>query len=277
MVQIITDSSSLYTREEGEKIGLISIPLCVSIGEKHVRDLQMPMEEFIADIRNGEIPTSSQPPIGDVVEAFESCKGKQIINLSMADGLSGTYQTACAARAMVENQDDITVINCRTLCGPHRYLVECAVQMAQEGRSAEEIIRMVEEKMQRTKSYLIPQDFDFLRRGGRLSPTVALVGSLLNLKPILTPSAGSTSLDKFGVGRTMNSAAKTVFRQMKKDGVDSGHILYIVHGDAPEDAMRIQKMALAEFPGIDVRIHLLSHVFITQGGPGCVALQWIRK
>ncbi len=277
MVQIITDSSSLYTREEGEKIGLISIPLCVSIGEKHVRDLQMPMEEFIADIRNGEIPTSSQPPIGDVVEAFESCKGKQIINLSMADGLSGTYQTACAARAMVENQDDITVINCRTLCGPHRYLVECAVQMAQEGRSAEEIIRMVEEKMQRTKSYLIPQDFDFLRRGGRLSPTVAFVGSLLNLKPILTPSAGCTSLDKFGVGRTMNSAAKTVFRQMKKDGVDSGHILYIVHGDVPEDAMRIQKIALAEFPGIDVRIHLLSHVFITQGGPGCVALQWIRK
>lgn len=277
MVQIITDSSSLYTREEGEKLGVISIPLCVSIGEKHVRDLEIPVQEFIADIRAGGIPTSSQPPIGDVIEAYESCKGASIINLSMADGLSGTYQTACSARTMVENQEDITVINCRTLCGPHRYLVECAVSMAREGKSAEEIIAMVEEKKKDTKSYLIPQDFDYLKRGGRLSPTVAAVGSLLNLKPILTPNESCTSLDKFGVGRTMNGAAKSVFKQMKKDGVGDQHILYIVHGNAPEDAERIAEMAEKEFPGIDVRIHLLSTVFITQGGPGCVAIQSIRK
>lgn len=158
MVRIITDSSSLYTREEGEKIGVISIPLCVSIGEKNFRDLEVPIGEFIAEIKSGKIPFSSQPPIGDVAAAYHDCKGAKIINLSMADGLSGTYQTACSAREMAENKEDITVINTKTLCGPHRYLVECAAGMAQEGREAGEIIDRIEEKIKHSKSYLIPQD-----------------------------------------------------------------------------------------------------------------------
>lgn len=277
MVQIITDSSSLYTKEEGEKLGICSIPLCVNIGEKNFRDLEIPVEEFIAIIGTGEIPYSSQPPLGEVVEAYEHYRGKEIINISMADGLSGTYQTAVGAREMVENQEDITVINSRTLCGPHRYLVECAAAMAREGRGKEEILSMLEEKMKHTKSFLIPQDFDYLRRGGRLSPTVAFVGSLLNLKPILTPSEDATRLDKFGVGRTMKSAVKAVFRYLRSEKVGEGDILYLVHGDALEDALQIREMAEKEFPGIDVRIHLLSHVFITHGGPGCIALQYIRK
>lgn len=135
MVQIITDSSSLYTKEEGQKLGICAIPLCVSIGGKNFRDLEIPVEEFIADIDAGNIPFSSQPPLGDVVEAYETYRGKEMINISMADGLSGTYQTAVSARDMADNQKDITVINSRTLCGPHRYLVECAAAMAREDKT----------------------------------------------------------------------------------------------------------------------------------------------
>lgn len=277
MVQLITDSSSLYTEKEGKSLDVISIPLCVNIGEKNFRDLEIPVKEFIADIGTGKIPSSSQPPLGDVVSAYERCQGSEIINISMADGLSGTYQTACSAKEMVDHSEEITVVNTRTLCGPHRYLVECAAAMVKAGGTKDEILHMLEEKMAHTKSYLIPQDFDYLRRGGRLSPTVAFVGSLLNLKPILILRKDGKSLDKFGMGRTMKGAAKAVFRQMKQDNVGKDDILYIVHGDALDDALQIQKMAETEFPGIDIRIHLLSHVFITHGGPGCIALQHIRK
>lgn len=277
MVRIITDSSSLYTGEEGKKLGVISIPLCISIGQRNFRDLEIPTEEFVAEIQAGSIPISSQPPIGDVLEAYENIKGFKVINISLADGLSGTYQTACTAREMSKNRDDITVLNTKTLCGPHRYLVECAAAMVKEGKNETEIIRTLEEKIQHTKSFLIPQDFDFLRRGGRLSPTAAFVGSLLDIKPILILNKSGTSLDKFGMARTMKGAAKTIFKQMKKDHVGCEHILYIVHGAVPETAKQIKEMAEEEFPGIDVRIHLLSHVFITHGGPGCVALQYIRK
>lgn len=277
MVQIITDSSSLYTEEEGKKIGIISIPLCVSIGTKNFRDLELPVPPFIDEIKNGKIPFSSQPPIGDVVAAYQCCAGMKIINLCMADGLSGTYQTACSAREMAKNKEDITVINTRTLCGPHRYLVESAAKMAREGKDDQEIVGVIEEKMKYSKSYLIPQDFDFLQRGGRLSPAFARIGSLLNLKPVVTPNKEGSRLDKFGVGRTMKGAAKAVFRQMKKDGVGKDDILYISHGGVPDDARQVKELAEKEFPETEIQVYPLSHVFITQGGPGCIALQYIRK
>lgn len=140
MVRIITDSSSLYTIEEGRKIGIELVPLCVSIGDCHERDLQMDMTEFYKKIAEGQIPTSSQPPIGEVVDAYEACAGDKVINTSMADGLSGTYQSACSAREMAKNKEDITVFNSGTLCGPHRYMVEQAQKMAKEGKDEMEIL-----------------------------------------------------------------------------------------------------------------------------------------
>lgn len=277
MVQIITDSSCLYTEEEGKKIGIISIPLCVSIGAENFRDLEIPVAQFIDEIKSGKIPFSSQPPIGDVAAAYQRCTGMKIINLCMADGLSGTYQTACSAREMAENKEDITVINTKTLCGPHRYLVEYAAKMAREGKEAQEIVRVIKEKMKYSKSYLVPQDFDFLQRGGRLSPAFARIGSLLNLKPIVTLNEERSRLDKFGVGRTMKGAAKTVFRQMKKDNVGKDDILFISHGGVPDDARQIKELAQKEFPETEIQVYLLSHAFITQGGPGCIAIQYIRK
>ena len=91
MLQIVTDSSTMYTIEEGRTKGFEAVPLCVSIGNMEGRDLQVDMSEFYERISKGEIPRSSQPPIGDVVEIYEKYKDDEIINISMADGLSGTY------------------------------------------------------------------------------------------------------------------------------------------------------------------------------------------
>ncbi len=104
MVQIITDSSTLYTADEARRAGFEAVPLCVHIGETEGRDLQMDMKEYYEKIRQGQVPRSSQPPIGDVVEAYESYPEKDIINIAMADGLSGTYQSACSAGRMAKNR-----------------------------------------------------------------------------------------------------------------------------------------------------------------------------
>ena len=107
MVQIITDSSVLYTPEEAKKLGFEVMPLCVTIGDLEGRDLLVNMDEFYGRIAKGEIPMSSQPPIGEVVEMYEKYADCEIINLAMADGLSGTYQSACGARGMVDNEEKI--------------------------------------------------------------------------------------------------------------------------------------------------------------------------
>ena len=140
MVQIITDTSTLFTPEEGKKMGVEVLPLCVSIGELEGRDLAINVDDFYSRIASGQLPQSSQPPVGEVIDAYEKHKGYEIINIAMADGLSGTYQSACGAKEMAENRDDITVINTKTLCGPHRYIVEKAQEMKEAGATAAEII-----------------------------------------------------------------------------------------------------------------------------------------
>ena len=238
MVQIITDSSTLYTADEAKALGFESVPLCVNIGDFEGRDLLIDMDDYYDRIRKGGIPKSSQPPIGDVFDVYEKYQDCEIINISMADGLSGTYQSACSAKEMLEDSSKVTVVNSKTLCGPHRYMVEKAQQMKEAGYSAKEILDWLEHIKERTESFLIPQDFDFLRRGGRLTPVAAALGSVLKLKPIMTLTEDCKRLDKFAVKRTMKSAVDTVINHLKTRNLDSRHILYISHADALEDAKK---------------------------------------
>lgn len=277
MIQIITDSSSLYTPSEARQAGFESVPLCVSIGDSHERDLLLDMEEYYRKIEQGLLPTSSQPPLGDVIEAFEAYAGSSIINISMADGLSGTYQTACGAREMVKNKDQITVFNSRTLCGPHRYMVTQAQKMKEDGCSFQEILDWLERAARNTESFLIPQDFSFLKRGGRLTPLAAATGIVLKLKPIMKLTEDGMRLDKFGVKRTMISAAQSIIEYLREKELGSQHILYISHANALEDAQKMKALFEQAFPGLEVVILELSAVFVAQGGPRCVAIQYIKR
>ncbi len=277
MVKIITDSSTLYTIEEGSKAGIEAIPLCVSIGDWHGRDLQMDMGEFYGQIQAGKIPTSSQPPIGDVLDVYEKYSGQKMINISMADGLSGTYQSALGAREMADNKEDITVFNSRTLCGPHRYMTDQARKMAEEGKSGEEILGWLETAAGKTESFLIPQDFVFLRRGGRLTPVAAAIGGLLKLKPILHLTQDGKKLDKFSVKRTMSSAVGSILKHVHGKQLGAGHLMYIAHADAPGEADGIKRIFAEAFPELEIQILELSPAFVTQGGPQCVAIQYIER
>ena len=277
MVQIVTDSSVLYTEEEAKAAGFDVVPLCVSVGDMDGRDLQINMEEFYGRIGKGEIPRSSQPPIGDVVEVYEKYQDADVLNICVADGLSGTYHGALSARDMVENRDRITVFNSRTLCGPHRYMVEKAQKMKEEGTGIPEILEWLKSAAEKTESFLIPQDFGFLKRGGRLTPVAAALGSVLKLKPVMRLTEDGTRLDKFFVKRTMSAAVSGIMDHMKKKGIDGRYLLYIVHAAAPKEAGAIREMIEAEFKGIQIQMMDLSPVFVAQGGPGCVAIQYIER
>lgn len=277
MIQIITDSSTLYTEEEARAIGIEAVPLCVSIGDYEGRDLKVDMEMYYNRIRSGQHPKSSQPPIGDVLEVFEKYPDSDIINISMADGLSGTYQSACSAKMMAENESRITVFNTKTLCGPHRYMVQMAQKMNERGCSKKEILDWLEEKANKTESFLIPQDFEFLKRGGRLTPVAAALGGVLKLKPVMKLTEDGTKLDKFSVKRTMSGAVKSVTDYLKEKDLGADHIAYVAHADAKKDAEFIKETLQNLFVDLEIKICELSPVFVAQGGPQCIAIQYIER
>jgi len=163
MVRIITDSSTLYSVKQGEALGIDVSMLSVTINNKTYREFEeINTKDFIDIINQGHIPTSSQPSIGEVLELYNKYPQDDLLNVTIADGLSGTYQTALSAAEMAHRPERITVFNSRTLCGPHRYLVNKALELAKGGKAVKAIVAELEKLIATSKSFLIPQDFDYL-------------------------------------------------------------------------------------------------------------------
>ena len=277
MIRILSDTSTLYSTAQAVEAGFEVSPLSVTIGGASYREFdEISSDEFVALIRKGNMPTSSQPAVGAVAALYEKYQGDEIINIAMADGLSGTYSSAVAAAQMSADQDNITVINSRTLCGPHRHLVETAVKMVSEGKTAAEIIEYTEKLMDTGKSFLMPADFGYLRRGGRLSHLVSYVGQAIKLAPILTQTEDGRQLTMSSVKRGFAQAIQHVAKELKDHGVGKNWRIYITHAAAPELAEKAKEILQKAFPESIFEIYLLSPAFITQGGPECVAVQVIK-
>ena len=277
MVRIVSDTSTLYSTAQAREAGFAVAPLSVTIAGKSYREFdEISSEEFVEIIRQGHMPTSSQPAIGEVVDMYNRFAGDEIINVSMALGLSGTYTSAVAAAQMCDHADQISVINTRTLCGPHRYMVQQAVRWAEEGQSREEILEKLNVLMDSAKSFLVPADFDYLRRGGRLSPLVSYVGKAANLTPIMTQTENGERLTVAGIRRGYSHAVKYIAEQLVKAGVGKGWQVQISHAGAMDKAELALKALKTAMPEAEYHIYPLSPAFITQGGPGCVAVQYNR-
>ena len=277
MVRIVSDTSTLYSTRQAREAGFAVSPLSVTIAGKSYREFdEISSDDFVAIIREGHMPTSSQPAIGEVSALYEELAGEQILNIAMAQGLSGTYMSAVAAADLCENADQITVLNSRTLCGPHRYMVEKAVEMARDGATLEELLAWLNRRMDSAKSFLIPADFDYLRRGGRLSPLVSHVGKMAGLSPVMTQTDDGTRLTVAGIRRGFKHAVKYCVEYLQKQNVGKGWKVYISHAAAPEKAETAKAMLQAVMPDAEYEIVPLSPAFITQGGPGCMAIQYVE-
>lgn len=278
MVRIVSDTSTLYSSQQAQQAGFAVSPLSVTIGGKSYREFdEISSERFVAIIKEGNMPTSSQPAVGEVAAMYELYPEDDILNITMAQGLSGTYNGAVAAAELSDNPERITVLNSRTLCGPHRYLVERAVELANDGLSKQAIVERMEQLIATNKSYLLPADFAYLRRGGRLSPLVSYVGQAVQFAPVLTQTEDTKQLTIAGVRRSFKHGIQYVAKAMAERGVGEGWRVYISHADAMKKAEQALEILKEYVPNAAFDILPLSPAFITQGGPGCVAVQYIKE
>ena len=138
-MKIITNTASLFTQEEGRQLGISIIPVTVSLGGKSLRDyIDISPDEYVKLLHGDEIPVSSQPSVGDMMDQLENID-EEAIMLTVADGLSGEYSTAMGLRSSLPNKDNIYIINSRSLAGPLRYMARKAAKLKDQGLSAAEI------------------------------------------------------------------------------------------------------------------------------------------
>lgn len=276
-MKIIADSATLFSPQEGAELGITVIPVCVSINNETYKDYEeISSETFLQLIKNGGVPTSSQPAIGDILDVLEEYPDDTLF-LTVGDGLSGAYQTAMGARGFMENAEHIHIINSKTLAGPLRYLAKKAVALKQQGLDLQSIKSTLQDCIESSLSFVIPEDFEFLKRSGRLTAITAKIGGALKLLPVLTQTEDKTRITPIAVKRSWKTAVDTIIQRLHDKGIDENYLISICHAGTPEKAATVLRQIKEKFQQTELEILELSPALITHGGPGCIVVQAIKK
>ena len=201
----------------------------------------------------------------------------EILLLAVGDGLSGGYQTALGARNLVSDPERIHVINSKTLAGPLRYLAKKAVLLKEEGFEIQDIKAALEKSIESSVSFVIPEDFEFLKRSGRLTTIAAKVGGALKLLPVLTQTADKTRIKPVTIKRSWTAAVDTIIQRLVEIGVDHEYLISVSHAGTSDRAFSVSQQIKAIFSESEIEILDLSPALMTHGGPGCIVVQAIRK
>ncbi|MGB8955481.1 MAG: DegV family protein [Tumebacillaceae bacterium] len=272
-IAIVTDSTAYLPQDTIHKYDITVIPLAVNFGQESYKEgVEIVADQFFARLASEKaLPTTSQPAVGEVVQAFERLAEthESIIGIFLSEGLSGTANSAETAARMVGG--DISVIDSKMTAAGQAHLVLTACKMREEGASKEAIVDRLMEIRHDLEAFFIVDSLEHLHRGGRVSGISAMVGSLLQVKPILTVNDGKLELhEKI---RTRKKAIARVF-ELVRASKDAGQPLEInvVYTDNREDALALLEQTKAEFPNATVNISQLGPVVGTHVGPGLLAL-----
>lgn len=276
-MKIIADTPTLYSPEEGRELGLIIIPACTIIEGKSYRDYEdISCEEFLNKIKSGLIATTSQPAIGDILDVYEK-NDEELLVLPIGDGLSGTYQNMVGAKNLIDNNEHIHVIDTKTLAGAQRYLVQKAKKLFEEGKDIYKIKCELQESIDTSVSFVIPTDFDFLKRSGRLTPLAAKLSAAIKIVPVMTQTKDKKRITLFVIKRSKRKAVDSIINHLKDLGVNESYIISVSHGGVEEEAKSVLRQIQEEFPQTDIELFSLIPSLVTHGGPGCIVIQAIRK
>lgn len=201
-IKIVTDSSVQLTPAEIEKNDITIIPLTVEInGENFIDGETITREELVEELKKGNKPKTSQPPIGLFVDTFDRLgkDGSEVVAIMLSDVLSGTYQTAVSAAEM--SKTNVTVINSKSTDRGEAFQVLAAAKDAQEGKSIEEIQKHCEDILERTTVDVLVDNLDNILSGGRLGKMASMLTKLINLKVVVRLREDSLDVVKKGRSR----------------------------------------------------------------------------
>lgn len=277
---IVTDSTSYLTDEERENLGIYRVPLNVIFGEEAYAELEeLSVEQFYEKVKNSpELPKTSQPSAGTFAELFETLKEKgfeAVVVFTLSSEISGTFQSAKQGADMVDGID-IKVFDSEISCIAQGFYVLEAARMAQEGATASEIVARAEEiRKNGVKAYFMVDDLSHLRRGGRLGATQFFVGSLLQVKPVLS-FENKRIVPKEKI-RTKKKALRQILNWFDEDAQKGDRLVAgVIHANRKDDAEKMAQDIRDRYSNVEVRVSFFGPVIATHVGEGTLGLTWYR-
>ncbi len=278
-VAIITDSNSGITQEEGKQLGIRIVPMPFMInGEEYLEDITLTQQEFYAKLGEGSDISTSQPSPESIMALWDEVLEEydEIVHIPMSSGLSGSCQTAMM---LAEDYDGkVEVVNNQRISVTQRQSALDAKELAAKGMCAAEIKEKLEAVKFDSSIYITLDTLKYLKKGGRITPAAAALGTLLRLKPVLTVQG--EKLDAFAKARTMKQAKSIMVAAITKDleerfGDRTGKNVHleVAHTDNQEEADEFAKELRELFPATgEIVIAPLSLSVSCHIGPGSLAV-----
>jgi DegV family protein with EDD domain len=273
-MRIISDTTCHLSLHEAKEANVRLVANQIVVGERTYKDyLDIDPKNFV-DIIKEHHPQTSQPSAGDIMIAYEEEKC-ETLHITTGRGLSSAFDTASGVKKSMDI-DYVTVFDSQSVAGVNRYLTQLAARLS-ENHDIQSVIRRLNDCLKETQSYVIPVNFAFLKRSGRLTPAAAVLGSFLNIKPIMAQSADRQRIERFGVARTWHAAIKAVVDDLVKRGVNAKHRIYVAHAFNLESVNMAIDQIKEKIQHADIETLLLAPAMITHGGPGSLVIQYILR
>ena len=281
---IVTDSNSGISQSQGAALGIGVLPMPFTIGEKtYFEDINLTVPQFYQFLKDGADIHTSQPSPESVTQLWDKMLKEydQVVHIPMSSGLSGSCQSAIVLAQDYEGR--VEVVNNQRISVTQRQSVLDALELARRGKSAAQIKDILEADKFNSSIYIMLDTLYYLKKGGRITPAAAALGTLPRLKPVL--QIQGEKLDAFAKARTTGQGKTIMINAIRSDivnrfgGLDAGDSMWIeiAHTQNEEAALALKEELHSQFPLYDIHIDPLSLSVSCHIGPGSLAIACCKK
>lgn len=281
-VAIVSDSNSGITQLQAEELGITILPMPFFVGDKTLyEDIDLTQKEFYQMLSENANISTSMPLVGNVTDTWDALLKEydEIVHIPMSSGLSGSCETALMLAQDYEGK--VQVVNNQRISVTQRQSVLDAMALAEQGRSAVEIKEVLERDKFESSIYIMVDTLYYLKKGGRITPAAAALGTLLKLKPVL--QIQGEKLDAFAKVRGWKAAKKTMLNAIEKDLTDrfadvkDQMVLGMAYTCSKEEADEWKNEIQTRFPDYELVEGPLSLSIACHIGPGAMAITCMKR
>ena len=287
-IAIMTDSNSGITQKEAAGLGISVLPMPFMINDTtYFEDINLTQDRFYEFLENDAVVSTSQPSPDSLIHMFHKLLAEydEVVHIPMSSGLSGSCQTACMLAQEPEFAGKVFVVNNQRISVTQTQSVLDAMELAKKGYDGAQIKKILEEDKFNSSIYIMLDTLFYLKKGGRITPAAAALGTLLKLKPVL--QIQGEKLDAFAKARTKSAGKSMMLQAIKNDignrfgGFDESAkervTLHIAYTKDAEEAELWKQEVMEAFPGFRLKMAPLSLSVACHIGPGALALACTRN
>ena len=279
MIKIVTDSGSGMTPEVARQFGVTVVPLYVHFGTETFREgVDLELDEFLSRLKSApQLPTTSQPSAGDFMQVYKPliAEGSEVISIHLSSKLSGTVASANTACEMLPGAG-IHVVDSQFISASQLTMVLEAARMAHAGRSVQAILDRLKQIIAGAHIYFVVDTLEYLQKGGRLGKAQALLGTALQMKPILALEEGVVEA-KERIRTKSKAVARLRELVMHHTEGCSRVYLGILHAAALDEAQRLEADLLSQLKPFEISMGEVGPVIATHTGPGVVGVAFYAE